>query len=221
LIKGKISDCRNRGLSFESRTGQTYSLCGKVVLFFNPAHRTSSSLLCQDTIPGPKMRVTPRGRNHRVEEKKRFTTHTVGLTRPGFNAGTIFSTVQALALRGQLHGAFFMSDKPFFASDKPFVAEACPPMLHASVSNGLSDIELHIENAPCNRPLNKRIKTVFPDQSTFRLNLISTLLLAPGASTYSVEEARGRGVLCRVPRPWPRAHKRRRHKRQGGTRRRC
>jgi hypothetical protein len=26
-------------------------------------------------------------------------------------------------------------------------------MLHASASNGLSDIETHIENAPCNRPL--------------------------------------------------------------------
>jgi hypothetical protein len=29
-------------------------------------------------------------------------------------------------------------------SDKPFVAEACPPMSHASESNGLSDIETHI-----------------------------------------------------------------------------
>jgi hypothetical protein len=27
-------------------------------------------------------------------------------------------------------------------------------MWHASASNGLSDIETHIENAPCNRPLN-------------------------------------------------------------------
>jgi hypothetical protein len=26
-------------------------------------------------------------------------------------------------------------------------------MSHASASNGLSDIETHIENAPCNRPL--------------------------------------------------------------------
>jgi hypothetical protein len=33
-------------------------------------------------------------------------------------------------------------------SDKPFVAEACPPMSHASASNGLSDIKTHIENAP-------------------------------------------------------------------------
>jgi hypothetical protein len=40
-----------------------------------------------------------------------------------------------------------------FMSDKPFVAEACPPMLHASASNGLSDIKTHIENAPCNQPL--------------------------------------------------------------------
>jgi hypothetical protein len=46
-----------------------------------------------------------------------------------------------------------MSDKPFVAYDKPFVAEACPPMSHASASNSLSDIETHIENAPCNRPL--------------------------------------------------------------------
>jgi hypothetical protein len=30
-------------------------------------------------------------------------------------------------------------------SDKPFVAEACPPMSHASASNGLSDIETHIQ----------------------------------------------------------------------------
>jgi hypothetical protein len=42
-------------------------------------------------------------------------------------------------------------------SDKPFVAEACPPMSHASASNGLSDIETHIKNAPCNRPLKKRM----------------------------------------------------------------
>jgi hypothetical protein len=56
-------------------------------------------------------------------------------------------------LRGRLHGAFFKSVKPFVASDKPFVAEACPPMLHASASNGLSDIETHIKNASCNRPL--------------------------------------------------------------------
>jgi hypothetical protein len=47
-----------------------------------------------------------------------------------------------------------MSDKPFVASEKPFVAEACPPMSHASASNGLSDIETHMKNAPCNRPLN-------------------------------------------------------------------
>jgi hypothetical protein len=39
-----------------------------------------------------------------------------------------------------------------FISDKPFVAEACPPMSHASASNGLSDIDTHIKNAPCNRP---------------------------------------------------------------------
>jgi hypothetical protein len=39
-------------------------------------------------------------------------------------------------------------------SDKPVAAKACPPMLHASASNGLSDIKTHIENAPCNRPLN-------------------------------------------------------------------
>jgi hypothetical protein len=38
-----------------------------------------------------------------------------------------------------MHGAFFTSDKPFVASVKPFVAKACPPMSHASASNGLSD----------------------------------------------------------------------------------
>jgi hypothetical protein len=42
-----------------------------------------------------------------------------------------------------------------FMSDKAFVAEACPPMSHASASNGLSDIETHSENAPCNRPLTR------------------------------------------------------------------
>jgi hypothetical protein len=48
-------------------------------------------------------------------------------------------------LRGRLHGAFLMC---VFMSDKPFVAKACPPMSHASASNGLSDIETHTENAP-------------------------------------------------------------------------
>jgi hypothetical protein len=38
-------------------------------------------------------------------------------------------------------------------SDKPFVAEACPPMSHASASNGLTDLKTHIKNAPCNRTL--------------------------------------------------------------------
>jgi hypothetical protein len=57
-----------------------------------------------------------------------------------------------LFVRGQLHGEFWMC---VFMSDKPFVAEACPPMSHASASNGLSDIETHIENAPCNRPLKR------------------------------------------------------------------
>jgi hypothetical protein len=46
-----------------------------------------------------------------------------------------------------------MSDEPFVASVQPFVAEAWPPMSHASASNGLSDIETHMKNAPCNRPL--------------------------------------------------------------------
>jgi hypothetical protein len=31
-------------------------------------------------------------------------------------------------------------------------------MSHASASNGLSDIETHIENAPCNRPLKVEIQ---------------------------------------------------------------
>jgi hypothetical protein len=38
-------------------------------------------------------------------------------------------------------------------SDKPFVAEACPPMLHASASNGLSVMKTHIENARVIDPL--------------------------------------------------------------------
>jgi hypothetical protein len=47
-----------------------------------------------------------------------------------------------------------------FMSDKPFVAEACPPMSHASASNGLSDIETHIKNARCNQPLTGRVLNV-------------------------------------------------------------
>jgi hypothetical protein len=40
------------------------------------------------------------------------------------------------SLRGRLHSAFSMC---VFMSDKLFVAEACPPMSHASASNGLSE----------------------------------------------------------------------------------
>jgi hypothetical protein len=57
-----------------------------------------------------------------------------------------------VSLRGRLQGALSMC---VFMSDKPFVVEACPLMSHASASNGLSDIETLIENAPCNRPLNE------------------------------------------------------------------
>jgi hypothetical protein len=39
-------------------------------------------------------------------------------------------------------------------SDKTFDAEACDIGGQASVTNGLSDIETHIKNALCNRPLN-------------------------------------------------------------------
>jgi hypothetical protein len=63
------------------------------------------------------------------------------------------STLRKQLRRGRLHSAFSMC---VFMSDKPFVAEACPLMLQASASNGLSDIETHIENAPCNRPLKSR-----------------------------------------------------------------
>jgi hypothetical protein len=60
-----------------------------------------------------------------------------------------------IILRGRLHSAFSMC---VFMIDKPIVAEACPPMLHASASSGLSDIETHILNAPCNRPLHTHTK---------------------------------------------------------------
>jgi hypothetical protein len=74
----------------------------------------------------------------------------VGL--PGGRCGPFFGL--AKPVRGRLHGAFSMC---VFMSDKRFVAEACPPMSHASASNGLSDIETHIENAPCNQPLRGRL----------------------------------------------------------------
>jgi hypothetical protein len=35
-----------------------------------------------------------------------------------------------------------------------------PPLSHASASNGLSDIETHIENAPCNRPFKDNLRHV-------------------------------------------------------------
>jgi hypothetical protein len=38
-------------------------------------------------------------------------------------------------------------------SDKPFDAKACDIGGKASATNGLSDIETHIKNALCNRPL--------------------------------------------------------------------
>jgi hypothetical protein len=38
-------------------------------------------------------------------------------------------------------------------SDKPFDAEACDICGQASATNGLSDMETHIENAPCDLPL--------------------------------------------------------------------
>jgi hypothetical protein len=68
----------------------------------------------------------------------------------GANENEKAAFLNNLLLMGRLHGAFSMC---IFMSDKPFVAEACPPMSHGSASNGLSDIETHIENAPCNRPL--------------------------------------------------------------------
>jgi hypothetical protein len=64
----------------------------------------------------------------------------------------------AFGVRGRLHGAFLDG---VFMSDKPFVAEACPPMSHASALNGLSDINTHIENAPCYRPLSLNLKFEF------------------------------------------------------------
>jgi hypothetical protein len=97
-------------------------------------------------------------------------------------------------LRGRLHGAFFMSDKPFVASVKPFVAETCPPMLHPSASNGLSDIETHMKNAPCNRPLKEPLPIFhlsqlsksanrFPDWDRRRLRLLMSVFEARGKKT--------------------------------------
>jgi hypothetical protein len=43
-------------------------------------------------------------------------------------------------------------------------------MSHASASNGLSDIETHIENAPCNRPLSifwSSITALFSNESFY------------------------------------------------------
>jgi hypothetical protein len=56
------------------------------------------------------------------------------------------------SFRGPLQGAFFMCVS---MSDKPFDAEACDIGGQASATNGLSDPETQIENAPCNRPLDK------------------------------------------------------------------
>jgi hypothetical protein len=46
-------------------------------------------------------------------------------------------------------------------SDKPFDAEACDIGGQASATNGLSDIETHIKNALCNRPLKVRLHGAF------------------------------------------------------------
>jgi hypothetical protein len=48
-----------------------------------------------------------------------------------------------------------------FMSEKPFDAEACPPMLHATASNGLLDMVMNVENAPSNRPLKVRLHSRF------------------------------------------------------------
>jgi hypothetical protein len=67
-----------------------------------------------------------------------------------------------------------MSDKPFVASVKPFVAEACPPMSHASASNGLSDIETHIKNAPCNRPLMELWSELGESRDALKVNTLKS-----------------------------------------------
>jgi hypothetical protein len=61
-----------------------------------------------------------------------------------------YDSVYSLLLKCRLHGAFSMC---VFMSDKPLDAEACDIRGQASAANGLSDIETHIENAPCDRPL--------------------------------------------------------------------
>jgi hypothetical protein len=78
---------------------------------------------------------------------------TVAICAAQYRSKTSYFRYIKKLLRGRLHGAFFTSDKPFVASDKPFVAEACPPMLHATASNGLSYMKDANQNAPCNRPL--------------------------------------------------------------------
>jgi hypothetical protein len=57
-----------------------------------------------------------------------------------------------VSVKGRLHGAFSMCVS---MSDKPFDAEACDIGGQPCASNGLSDMETHIENAPCNQPLNR------------------------------------------------------------------
>jgi hypothetical protein len=79
-----------------------------------------------------------------------------------------------------------------FMSDKPFVAEACLPMSHASASNGLSDIETHIENALCNRPLNRHafiICNIFSAATTSASATLLTLLTAASTTCASPTRA--------------------------------
>jgi hypothetical protein len=69
-------------------------------------------------------------------------------------------------------------------SDKPFVAEACPPMLHAPASNGLSDIETPIKYAPCNRPLSGSFISV---KLRFHHHIFATNLVTTRSQTQTSE----------------------------------
>jgi hypothetical protein len=56
-------------------------------------------------------------------------------------------------------------------------------MLHASASNGLSDIETHIENAPCNRPFRKihcdaREREREGSRSSFTTRVLTAVVIA-------------------------------------------
>jgi hypothetical protein len=73
--------------------------------------------------------------------------------KKGVNMTVYIMSVRPQTLKGRLHGAFSMCVS---MSDKPFDAEACDIGWQALAINGLSDMKMHIKNAPCNGPLRAR-----------------------------------------------------------------